>query len=131
MIRSSYQDSEGRIWFGTHGKFADSGERDGGLDFYDGKSFTQLKRKDGLLRGHIMSIHEDKEGLLWFGRGVGSMFTYNGKDFTPFIAQNGQEFDGIMFIMDDAEGRIWFGGKKGKLLRYDGKSVTDFSRKGS
>ena len=131
MVRSSYQDREGKIWFGTHGKFANSGERDGGLDFYDGKSFTQLKQKDGLLRGHIISIYEDKKGLLWLGRGVGSMSIYDGEVFTPFVTEDGRRFDGVHFIMDDAEGNVWFGGRKGKLLRYDGESVVDFSRKGT
>ena len=131
MIRTSYEDRDGILWFGTHGKHAESGERDGGLDFYDGNSFGQLSQKDGLLRGHVVGIYEDKNGFLWLGRGVGSMCIYDKKTFAPFVSEDGQSFDGVQFIMEDAEGHIWFGGKKGKLLRYDGESVVDFSRKGS
>lgn len=130
MVRTSFQDNGGRIWFGTHGKYTKTGERDGGLDYYDGNSFTQLVQKNGLLRGHVRSIYEDKEGHLWVGRWIGSMSIYDGKEFTPFVTEDGQEFDGVAFIMDDAEGNVWFGGSKGKLLRYDGNSVIDFSAKG-
>jgi ligand-binding sensor domain-containing protein len=130
MVRSSYQDSKGTIWFGTHGQYSNSDNQSGGLDYFDGKSFGQLSQKDGLLRGHVMSMYEDKNGLLWLGRGVGAMCVYDGTSFAPFVTEGGKTFSGVMFIFEDAEGNVWFGGKEGKLLRYDGESVDDYSRQG-
>lgn len=130
MVRSSYQDRKGTIWFGTHGKYSNSGNRSGGLDYFDGKSFGQLSQKDGLLRGHVVSIYEDRNGFLWLGRSVGAMCVFDGNLFAPFAMEDGQSFDGVLFIIEDAEGDVWFGGKEGKLLRYDGESVDDFSRQG-
>jgi ligand-binding sensor domain-containing protein len=131
MIRASFQDREGKIWFGTHGKFGTSGKGSGGLDFFDGKSFTQSAQNDGLLKGHVVSIYEDRSGHLWLGCGVGAVCIYDGVKFAPFVTKDGQTFAGVFFFMEDAVGNIWFGGSKGKLLRWDGESVTDFSLKGA
>jgi ligand-binding sensor domain-containing protein len=130
MIRSIFQDSTGKLWFGTHGKHGTPGKRNGGLDFYDGKSFTKITNDDGLLRGHVIAIYEDKSGSIWIGRGVGTMCNYDGTTLAPFVTKEGQSFNGIHFISEDATGNMWFGGRKGKLFRYDGETVTDFSREG-
>lgn len=131
MIRSSFQDREGKIWFGTHGKFGTDGKRNGGLDFFDGKTFTKLIQDDGLLRGHVVSIYEDKSGGIWTGRGVGAMCVFDGTTFTPFATKTGQTFSRVQFIMEDSSGNIWFGGREGKLHRYDGQSISEFLVKGS
>lgn len=129
MIRSIFQDSGGTIWFGTHGKFADQGKGSGGLDSYDGASFTQRPHADGLLRGFVMSIFEDSQGHIWFGSGIGSMCVYDGTTMTPFLTGDGRSFEGVLFFVENQEGHVWFGGRKGGLFRYDGKAVVDFSEK--
>ncbi len=127
MIRSSFQDRSGKIWFGTHGKHATVGKRNGGLDYFDGESFTKVKNDEGLLNGHVLAIYEDKNGSIWIGRGVGPMCVYDGTTVTPFVSKQGKTFERINFITEDADGNVWFGGSKGKLFRYDGESVIDFA----
>ena len=130
MIRSSLEDRDGKIWFGTHGKHVASGKRDGGLDFFDGKSFVQLTSHQGLFSGFVICTFEDKSGNIWFGTGTGVLCIYDGTELAPFTTKSGLEYSGVLFIMEDSSGNVWFGGKMGKLLRYDGESVTDFSKKG-
>ena len=129
MIRSIYQSRDGKLWFGTHGQEVPSGKRDGGLDFFDGKTFTQLTPTDRLLSGFVMCIYEDTSGNIWVGLGIGAMCIYDGEKFSRFTSESGRTFSGVSFITEDASGNVWFGGTKGKLFRYDGESVTDFSKK--
>ena len=131
MIRSSFQDREGKFWFGTHGAEVPSGNRDGGLDSFDGESFVQITSQEGLLNSHVRCIYEDKIGNIWVGTFLGGLRIYDGTKLTPFTTKSGRTFPGVLFIMEDSSGNVWFGGSKGKLLRYDGESVTDFLGKGA
>lgn len=130
MIRSSFQDREGKFWFGTHGQEVASGKRNGGLDSFDGKSFVQLTSQQGLFSGFVICIYQDKSGHIWFGTGLGVLCIYDGKELAPFATKGGQTFSRVKFIMEDSSGKVWFGGHDGRLLRYDGETVSDFSKKG-
>ncbi len=66
-----YQDSKGNIWFPVK-RF--------GVYRYDGKSFTNFRKKDGLVSDAIQSIFEDKQGRLWLGGCLG-LTRYDGKSF--------------------------------------------------
>ena len=68
-----YEDKIGNIWFAAENF---------GVYRYDGKSFTNLYEKEGLVTNGILSIFEDKEGRFWFG-GWGGLFRFDGKSFFP------------------------------------------------
>jgi Two component regulator propeller len=51
------EDKTGKLWFGTRGEAC----------FYDGKTFTVLKNKDGKAFKNVWSIIEDKKGNIWLG----------------------------------------------------------------
>jgi ligand-binding sensor domain-containing protein len=121
FVRSSLVDSEGKLWFGS------SGNRDGGLDRFDGQTFAKMNGTSDALRGHISCIFEDQSGLLWLGCGVDGLMMYRGGVFTPLLGEDGQVFEDIQFVTEDAAGHIWFGGVKGQLYRFDGDSVHDYS----
>ena len=55
------EDKFGNLWFGT----------DGGVSKYDGKSFTNFTKAQGLANNGVFSITEDKSGNLWFGTSEG------------------------------------------------------------
>ncbi|HIA46795.1 MAG TPA: hypothetical protein EYN96_02185 [Candidatus Hydrogenedentes bacterium] len=58
-----------------------------GVYRYDGKSFSNFHKKDGLASHAIQDIYEDKEGRLWFGGWLG-LFRYDGKSFFS-VSKNG------------------------------------------
>lgn len=118
FVRTSYVDRAGNVWIGTHGN------RDGGLDRFDGKKFTNFhKTDDGFSHNNILAIMEDQAGDLWLGSGTGAMTIFDGKHFKEFTTKEGQTFNLIFCLIEDAEGNIWFGGGGG-LWRYDGENVT-------
>src|SRR6476659_949366 len=55
------QDSKGYLWFGTAN----------GLDKYDGYGFTSYKFRPhdstSLSKNNILTLYEDKEGMIWVG----------------------------------------------------------------
>jgi ligand-binding sensor domain-containing protein len=51
------EDKTGKLWFGTRGEPC----------FYDGKTFTVFKNKDGKAFNNVWSIIEDKKSNIWLG----------------------------------------------------------------
>lgn len=116
MVRTIYEDSMGKLWFGFNGN------RDSGLTIFDGDTFTTLTKEDGLCNTNILAIFEDKRGVMWLGSGRGNLCTYDGTSFIEFRSKDGNTFPEILFILSDLEDNIWFGGKYG-LWQFDGESV--------
>ncbi|MEK6477368.1 two-component regulator propeller domain-containing protein [Catalinimonas sp. 4WD22] len=73
------EDKKGNLWFGGGGR---------GICRYDGKTFTCLTAKDGLLNEGVWSILEDKSGNLWVGTRNTGLFRYDGEAFTSFTDIN-------------------------------------------
>ncbi|HTE25394.1 two-component regulator propeller domain-containing protein [Flavitalea sp.] len=112
------EDKTGKLWIAT-------GD---GPGFYDGKTFTVLKDKDGKSFGVVSSIIEDKQGNIWFGvkggRGNG-LWRYDGSTFTN-VSQGG-----VYAMAEDKNGNIWTtgevnsGGGIWAVSRYDQKSLCN------
>jgi ligand-binding sensor domain-containing protein len=104
------EDKTGKLWIAT---------RDGPC-FYDGKTFTVLKNKDGKAFKNVWSIIEDKKGSIWFGD-VEGLWRYDGRTFTK-VSQRG-----AYAIIEDKKGNIWTTGEVNPnvwaLSRYDAKSL--------
>ena len=49
---------------------------------YDGETFTQFHRQEGLASDAVQCAFMDKEGRMWFG-GVFGLFRYDGKTIVP------------------------------------------------
>lgn len=117
FVRTSYCDRAGNIWIGTHGN------RKGGIDRYDGETFTNYwKTDDGFSHNNVLSIMEDRAGTLWMGSGVTNLTTFDGKRFKEFRSSEGHVYGRIFFVVEDAAHNIWFGGHEG-LWKFDGKTV--------
>lgn len=127
-ISAIIEDMKGNIWVTTMGE---------DVYCYDGKTFTNLTEKNGLLTNVVYSILEDKDGKLWFGTTNG-VSRYNGKGFTnfPFSIIRGNSptigfetsepnpHTEIWSMLQDKKGNIWLGTTNG-IYRYDGVTFTN------
>ena len=73
-VRSILEDSKGNYWFGSWEE---------GVCRFDGKSLTYFTVNDGLSDNQIRSIHEDRNGVVWFECGVGISGFDGEKIITP------------------------------------------------
>ena len=125
IVSSGLLDKAGNLWFGTTNE---------GVYKYDGKTFTNYLKRDGLCDNEVWSMIEDKNGNIWFGTGNG-LCKYDGKTFTslpiPWDGENnlwGKMCNPnlVMSLLEDRLGNIWIGTCGGGSYRYDGKIFTNF-----
>lgn len=82
-VPSIIQDKTGDLWFGTEAGDESKRETEGGVWVFNGTSFKNFSKKDGLSHNAVWSILEDRSGKLWFGTRNG-LCRYDGKTFTSF-----------------------------------------------
>jgi ligand-binding sensor domain-containing protein len=126
------EDKTGKLWFGTRGDAC----------FYDGKTFTVFKNKDGKPFYNVWAIIEDQKGNVWFGATIINDRRSNGKGGDTLFASEGLwRYDGSTYtkvsqkrayaIVEDKNGNIWTTGadepprigQVWSLSRYDQKSL--------
>ena len=129
-VQCALHDKAGNLWFGTNGD---------GVYRYDGKSFRNFTREDGLCNNDVLCMLEDWDGNMWFGT-RGGLCKYepqggNGgkRDFENFIltGTGADAMDGssgeigtgfvenfVWSMLQDRLGRIWFGTTEGVYF-YD------------
>jgi ligand-binding sensor domain-containing protein len=73
FIQCGLKDKEGNMWFGSAGD---------GIYYYNGKSFINFTRRDGLCHNDILCCMEDKSGIIWFGTRNG-LIQYTPTDNQP------------------------------------------------
>lgn len=128
------EDRRGNLWFTT----TDSGV------YYDNtsaplsagsKSIQHFTTTDGLANNQVLSVYEDKAGLIWFGTG-GGISRFDGKSFRNFTSPNAPLFykeghynNDIHTIIEDKQGKLWVG-TRGDAFVYDGKKFTTLTHKG-
>ena len=111
------EDSEGNIWFSTNGL---------GAFKYDGKTFTQYAKKDGLTDNSVDDILADSKGNIWFGTRFGGVSRFDGTSFTNFTSRDSIGNDEVCVIYEDRQGDIWFSSEGYGVYRYDGTSLTNY-----
>lgn len=120
-----YQDSQGRLWFGSRGD---------GVFMLEKNSFVNYTRENGLCSDEISCISEDSKGNLWFGTPKG-VCRFDGETFLnisipqsdtsnvwldqvyPIVNPNQ-----VMSILEDKNGHLWFGTNGAGVYQYDGKT---------
>jgi ligand-binding sensor domain-containing protein len=131
-VHCGLQDKAGNLWFGTTGE---------GVYRFDGKSFTNFTRKDGLSSNMVGAMSEDKNGTIWFGTDAGvsrydpkqpisKAFTTVSITGNNFFSYDGKTKAGsqmaVWSIFQDKKGIIWFGTSNDGIYRYDGTFFTHF-----
>ncbi len=115
-IACGYLDKSGNLWFGTYG---------GGVNKYDGKSFTVFNSSHGLANNLVLCIKEDQFGNIWFGTQGGGVSKYDGKSFTTYNILNGLADNVVYSIVEDRKGNLWFATKGGGVSKYTNNNKSD------
>ncbi len=83
--------------------------------------FSNLSLKNGLSQLTVLSIHQDKQGFMWFGTRNG-LNKYDGYNFEIFLNKPGDSTsisnNHILCIAEDKSGYLWIGTNEG-LNRLD------------
>ena len=120
-VNDIIQDKSGDLWFATFG---------GGVNKFDGKSFTHFTKKEGLVNDTIRCMMQNKAGEMWIGTARGAS-KFNGKTFTNFptelFSSNALANNSVASITEDKSGKIWFGTRAGGVSIYDGKRFVYIS----
>ncbi len=123
FIRTTYQDKNGNIWFGTNGD---------GVIHYNGDFLEKFTKKQGFGGTAVREIVADKEGNIWFGTSGGltkhtpsAELTTGSRSFTNFSQKGDQINNEIWSLAIDRNGMIWVGTVAG-VSRFDGKVFTPF-----
>lgn len=118
------EDKDGNMWFGT----------DEGVYKYDGKTFKNYNKKDGLNHLDISrkSIVVDKSGKIWVGT-HGGVYLYDpiadSKGEPCFSLATTFPKMNVAGMMDDKSGNIWIASSDKGVFHYDGKTVVNFNEK--
>lgn len=118
ITRNIIQDRKGNIWVAAFD----------GIFRYDGKSFTNITGKAGLVR--FFSVLEDRKGNLWLGSIGSGVYYYDGRSFQKFTTGEGLLNNEVTSIYEDKKGNIWFG-VSGGMSCYDGKSFRNYILNGN
>jgi ligand-binding sensor domain-containing protein len=119
-IRSIQEDSQGRIWLGSHQE---------GVALFNGVQFTYFSRSNGLSDNQIRSIYEDEDGEIWFEGGEGvsrydwlGLTTYRERNYDAKEAWNLNESD-LWFKSDPSTGHNQLEGHPG-VYQWDGETFS-------
>jgi polyisoprenoid-binding protein YceI len=149
------EDRRGNIWFTS---------TDSGVYYYNtsaplsagSKSIQHFTTREGLADNRVMSVYEDKAGIIWFGTGAGisrydpNMQNRTGKSLptgqagfrnfknpnAPLFYKEGHWNNDITTIIEDKTGKLWVG-TRGDAFVYDarlpdgqGKKFTTLTHNG-
>jgi len=120
IVLSIMEDRAGVLWLGTYGF---------GVYRFDGKSFTQYTKNEGLSNDIVNCIIQDKEGNFWMATSGGGVSKFDGKVFTHYTTKEGLTHNQIRSIFQDRAGDIWMGSFGNGLSRFDGKEFINYTKK--
>ncbi len=97
-VYTLFQDSKGYLWISTAA----------GLSRFDGKEFEEFSMKDGVVWNVISSIHEGKDGVMWFKRQrrLKTLLQYDGRKFHQIPTDSLQVYSrgsGLLVYQDQYE----------------------------
>ncbi|MCI5081528.1 MAG: hypothetical protein MRY78_07555 [Saprospiraceae bacterium] len=119
-VNSGLEDKKGNLWFGTTAE---------GVYKFDGKTFVQYTKSDGLKSNMTYCIFESSEGEIWLGTDDG-LFVFNGNAFSEvYITDPVNSLHDkfcVFNIMEDKNGTLWFATVEG-VYTYDGESFELFT----
>ena len=83
-----------------------------------------LQLPDGLVRGRVRAILQDRQGALWLAT-AGGAGRYDGMHFTNFTTDDGLPSNDVRALFNDRHGAMWIG-TAGGLTRFADSQFTTF-----
>jgi ligand-binding sensor domain-containing protein len=119
---------DGRMMIGTEGGAAIWKGASGADVEDDWQIFTPANSL--LPDQHVLSVTQDKNGVLWFGTDAG-LASYDGQNWEVYHSSDfGLTSDQINAVSVDENNNIWIGTQEG-LARFDGMTWTAFTEENS
>jgi ligand-binding sensor domain-containing protein/signal transduction histidine kinase len=107
--QSIFTDSQGRVWIGL---------TSAGVAVHDKGEFRSFGVRDGLARGIVLAIIEDRRGVVWVSTSGGVSRYQNGR-ITTITSANAPLNDLVPVLLEDLEGQIWVGVNSGAgVIRF-------------
>jgi len=84
----------------------------------------------------VLSMIQDRQGILWLGTIASGAYQYDGQNFTSYLMYEGRSIQPrdsvynnvIQSIVEDNEGNIWFTSQThGGITKYDGEVFTNYN----
>lgn len=82
--------------------------------------------EDGLVSSTVYSIHQDRQGFLWFGT-ESCVSLFDGILFRNYGRLEGLGDNEIFFMFEDTKDRIWFFPFNGRLSYYSHGHMVNWS----
>ncbi len=125
-VRSIYTDKKGIVWIGTWG---------GGLNrliFKDQdkkkpqfKHYKMKGNNKSITNNIILSIHEDKSGIIWLGTFQGGLKKFDpvNETFKSYLENDGLPNNVVYGILEDDRGNFWLSTNKG-ISKFNPRTET-------
>lgn len=113
MAHSILRDRDGLVWIASDRGVYNIAPGAGGETFNVRRVVV-----DGLFNNSVISLYEDREGILWFGtrgRGFGGRYT---SPFRFYSVSHGLSHPDITTVYQDEKKNMWFGTRGGGLNRF-------------
>jgi ligand-binding sensor domain-containing protein len=113
LVQTIATDSQGRTWFGT----------ESGLSIWNGSTFFNLTRENGLPSDNIIALLADDE-IMWISAAGGGLFRFEKNQLQLFSAENSAlPSNTISAMAIDEDGALLLGHARG-LARFEDGEVT-------
>lgn len=114
--RTFFEDSKGTIWAGTiSGVYRISDEK------------VEHVKLSGTDEPYIRAIHEDGDGVLWFGSYGNGLFRMEEGEVLNITSEDGLFDDIVSHIVEDEFENFWVGSNRG-IFRVAKKELNEFSK---
>ncbi len=134
-VHAIVADKKGDTWFGSRVAERDNPDENGregkgGLNRFDGKTFTEHPELKGLYNSDVYCIFKDRSDNIWISTTANGAYKYDGKQFTNFkltkdsASPDSVPFKGFQCMLEDSKGQLWFG-CSGGLFRMDGEEFVN------
>ena len=80
---------------------------------FDGETFKNYTRNDGLADNNVRSICQDAEGHIWFGTYGGGVSRFDGQVFQTIALKDGLIHNAVQHVDQAADGAMWIATEAG------------------